>query len=114
MAVLSIDLAGTTPWYGSYINTFHNAAHIELVPERCTGAAECIQVCPRDVLEMNERGHKVEVRKPDGCIQCGACIVQCPTDALRFRYDDGGVVEAPTIRSTRMNMLGRRSIDVRP
>jgi hypothetical protein len=24
MGVLSIDLAGTTPWYGSYINTFHN------------------------------------------------------------------------------------------
>jgi NAD-dependent dihydropyrimidine dehydrogenase PreA subunit len=113
MAILSIDLAGTTPWYGSYINTFHNEAHIELVPDHCTGAAECIEVCPRDVLEMNERRRKVEIKKPDWCIQCGACIVQCPTDALRFRYDDGRVVEARTIRRTRMNLLGRRSVEVR-
>jgi NAD-dependent dihydropyrimidine dehydrogenase PreA subunit len=110
MAVLSVDLAGTTPWYGSYINTFHNAAHIELVADRCTGAADCVQVCPRDVLAMNGRRRKVAIRKPDQCIQCGACIVQCPEDALRFRYDDGRVVEAPTIRRTHMNMLGRRRV----
>jgi NAD-dependent dihydropyrimidine dehydrogenase PreA subunit len=113
MAILSIDLAGTTPWYGSYINTFHNNAHIELVTDRCSGAAECVQVCPRDVLKMNGRRRKVEINKPDQCIQCGACIVQCPEDALRFRYDDGRVVEAPTIRRTRMNLLGRRGVQVR-
>lgn len=113
MAVLSIDLAGTTPWYGSYINTFHNEAHIELIADRCAGAAECVQVCPRDVLKMNGRRRKVEIARPDQCIQCGACIVQCPENALRFRYDDGRVVEAPTIRRTRMNMLGRRSVEVR-
>ncbi len=113
MGVLSIDLAGTTPWYGSYINTFHNEAHIELVADRCAGAAECVQVCPRDVLKMNGPRRKVEIRNPDQCIQCGACIVQCPEDALRFRYDDGRVVEAATIRRTRMNLLGRRSVGVR-
>ncbi len=113
MTILSIDLAGTTPWYGSYINTFHNKARIELVTDRCTGAADCVQVCPRNVLKMNGRLRKVEINDPDQCIQCGACIVQCPEDALRFRYDDDRVVEAPTIRRTRMNMLGRRSVSVR-
>lgn len=112
MAVLSLDLAGTTPWYASTINTFHNEAHIELMRDRCNGSAECVQVCPRDVLGMNGRQRKVEIRRPDKCIQCGACIVQCPQDALRFRYDDGRVVEAPTIRRTRMNLLGRRGIAV--
>jgi len=113
MGVLSVDLAGTTPWYGSYINTFHNVAQVDLVEERCTGAAECVQVCPRDVLHMNGHRRKVEIVRPDQCIQCGACVVQCPEDALRFRYDDGRVVEAETIRRTRMNMLGRRTVDVR-
>jgi NAD-dependent dihydropyrimidine dehydrogenase PreA subunit len=112
MGVLSIDLAGTTPWYGSYINRFHNEAHVDLVEDRCTGAAECVQVCPRNVLQMNGRRRKVEIRRPDQCIQCGACIVQCPEDALRFRYEDGRVVEAPTIRRTRMNMVGRRTVEV--
>ncbi len=113
MAILWIDLAGTTPWYGSYINTFHNNARIELVEECCTGAAECVQVCPRDVLHMNGRRRRVEIRSPGQCMQCGACIVQCPEDALRFHYGDGRLVEAPTIRRTRMNLLGRRSVEVR-
>ncbi len=112
MAVLSIDLAGTTPWYASSINNFHNKPQIELVANRCAGAAECVQVCPRDVLKMNGRRRKVEISKPDQCIQCGACIVQCPEDAMRFRYDDGRVVEATTIRRTRLNLLGRRKIEL--
>ena len=110
MGILGIDLAGTTPWYGSYINTFRNVAHIELVPERCTGTATCVLVCPKDVLAMNGPARKVDIVRPEDCIQCGACIVQCPTDALRFRYQDDRVVEAATIRTTRMNMLGRRTV----
>ena len=112
MAVLSVDLAGTTPWYGSYINTFHNEARIDLVEERCTGAAVCVEVCPRDVLRMDGHRRKVEIKRGVDCIQCGACIVQCPEDALRFRYDDDRVVEAATIRQTRMNMLGRRTVEM--
>lgn len=110
MAMLSIDVAGTTPWYDSNVNTYLNPAHIEIVSDRCTGAAECVQVCPRDVLKMNGRRRKVEIAQPDQCIRCGACVVQCPENALRFRTDDGGVIEAPTIRTTRMNLLGRRTI----
>jgi len=113
MGVLSVDLAGTTPWYASYINSFHNEPHVELVEERCTGAADCVQVCPRDVLKMNGTRRKVEIKHPDQCIQCGACIVQCPEDALRFHYEDGRIVEAATIRTTRMNMLGRRTVEVK-
>jgi len=111
--VLAVDLAGTTPWYRSYINAFHNEAHIDLIEERCTGAADCVQVCPRDVLQMNGARHKVEIARANQCIECAACVVQCPEDALRFRYDDGRTVEAATIRRTRLNMLGRRSVPMR-
>lgn len=113
MAILSVDLAGTTPWYPSDLDICTTPVEIELVTERCTGAAECVQVCPRDVLKMNGRRRKVEIRRPEQCIRCGACVVQCPEDALRFRGEDGGVVEAATIRSTRMNMLGQRIVPVR-
>jgi NAD-dependent dihydropyrimidine dehydrogenase PreA subunit len=112
MALLSIDLAGTTPWYGSNINTFRNKAHIDLIADRCTGVSECVQVCPRNVFRMNESQRKVEVVRPNDCIQCGACIVQCPRDALRFRYDNGRIVEPATIRKTRMNMVGRRTVQL--
>lgn len=112
MLVFSIDIAGTTPWYGSYINTFKNHAHIDLVADRCNGSADCLLVCPRDVFRLDGKKHKVDLKSPDDCIECGACIVQCPRDALRFRYDDGRVVEPSIIRRTRMNMLGKRTVSV--
>jgi NAD-dependent dihydropyrimidine dehydrogenase PreA subunit len=108
MAVVSIDLAGTTPWYASDINSRRNPVRIDLVESRCAGAAECVQVCPRDVLQMTGVRRKVAIARPSQCIECGACIVQCPEDALRFRYEDGRVIEAATVRTTHLNLMGRR------
>ncbi|MCA9617655.1 MAG: 4Fe-4S binding protein [Myxococcales bacterium] len=112
MALLSVDLAGTTPWFPGTINSIGNHFDLELVEDRCTGAAACVQVCPRDVLHMDGKRRKVAVVQPDACVRCGACIVQCPEDALQFRFDDGHVVPAATVRSTRVNMLGRRTVAV--
>jgi NAD-dependent dihydropyrimidine dehydrogenase PreA subunit len=110
--ILSVDLEGTTPWHPSTISSFHNDFEIELVEDRCTGAAECVQVCPREVLKMDGRRRKVVLARPEACIRCGACIVQCPEDALQFRFSDGRVVEPASVRSTRLNMLGRRTVPV--
>jgi NAD-dependent dihydropyrimidine dehydrogenase PreA subunit len=112
IGLLTIDFAGTTPWYPSYINSFHNVPTVTLFADRCAGAADCVQVCPRDVLEMDGKARKVRIAHPDQCIACGACIIQCPEDALCFRYPDGRAVEAETIRTTRLNMLGRRTIEL--
>ena len=112
MALLSIDLAGTTPWYPSSINSVGEDFRVALDDDRCTGTTECVQVCPRDVLRMNGGRRKVEIVRPDQCIRCGACIVQCPEDALFFRSADGRVVEPSTVRSTRLNMLGKRTVQL--
>ena len=88
------------------------APHIDLVEERCNGSADCVLVCPRDVLEMNGPRRKVEIANPDRASSAARASCSAPTDALRFRYDDGRVVEASTIRRTRLNMLGRRTVQV--
>lgn len=51
------------------------------------------------------------IAKPDACLRCGARVVQCPEDALHFRFTDGPVVPAKQIRKTRMNLVGRRTIE---
>ncbi len=109
-ALLSVDLPGTTPWYPSAMA--HDRFEIELLVEACRGAADCVSVCPRGVLRMNGPIRKVEIVDQASCIRCGACVVQCPEDALRFRRPDGRIVEPKTIRTTRLNLLGRRTIDV--
>jgi NAD-dependent dihydropyrimidine dehydrogenase PreA subunit len=112
MAVLYLDLAGTTPWYPSNINSFGNRFRVELLEDRCNGAAACVLVCPREVLKMDGSARRVAMARPEDCIRCGACIVQCPQDALRFRFDDGRVVEPAAVRSTKLNLLGRRTVEV--
>jgi len=113
MGVLSIDLAGSTPTYPSSINSFRNHPKLELLEDACTGRADCVLVCPTGTLEMDGPRRKVKIAHQDHCIVCGACIVQCPEDALQLRYPDGRVVAPATIRRTRLNMLGRRTVEVR-
>ena len=110
MLMLSLDLAGTTPLYPSTINTRGNRFDLVLNAERCTGVADCVQVCPRDVLAMDGKLRRVRIQRPDACIRCGACVVQCPEDALFFRFADGRTLSPTQIRATRMNMLGRRAV----
>ena len=111
MLPLSLDLAGTTPWYPGTLNSVGNHFDLELDADRCTGAADCVKVCPREVLAMAGKERKVVIAKPDACLRCGACVVQCPEDALHFRFTDGPVVPAEQIRKTRMNLVGRRTIE---
>jgi len=112
MAVLSIDLTGTTPFYPSSINTRAGTPRITLDPDRCTGAADCISVCPSGVLQLHGNPPKAVINHPETCIACGGCIVQCPEDALYFTMPDGSIVEPAMIRTTRLNLLGDRSIEV--
>lgn len=111
VGALALDFEGTTPWYASALAAAGHA-RVELVEARCSGAAECVQVCPRGVLAMDGRRRKVAIVDEDACIRCAACIVQCPEDALRFRFDDDSVVEAASIRRTRLNLLGRRTVEL--
>jgi NAD-dependent dihydropyrimidine dehydrogenase PreA subunit len=109
VSVLSLDITGTTPWYPGGVSSLWNEFAVELADNRCSGSAECVQVCPRGVLRMNGKLRRVEMADRHRCIRCGACVVQCPDDALRFRFSDGRVVEPATVRSTPLNFLGRRT-----
>lgn len=113
MVVLSVDLAGSTPMYPSTVNArVGGVPGIFLEVDRCTGAADCVQVCPWDVFSMTNKPRNAEIVDPGACIACGACIVQCPEDALYFCFPDGRVVAPSTVRSTRLNLLGARTVDI--
>jgi NAD-dependent dihydropyrimidine dehydrogenase PreA subunit len=107
VAVLSIDLAGSTPVYKSGLHE-DRLLRIVLDIQRCRAAARCEQVCPTNVFAIDrDRGKAVLVR-PQRCVQCGACIVQCPFDALSFESPKGDVVTPETVRRFKLNLLGHR------
>lgn len=57
---------------------------LKVDPERCTGCATCIEVCPKAVYalyRLDGRQKSRAVRFED-CCQCTACVKQCPERAI--------------------------------
>ncbi len=49
-------------------------------PDKCVGDEECIEVCPVNVLQL-QNGRAFPVRKDD-CIGCESCIQVCDYIAI--------------------------------
>jgi 2-oxoglutarate ferredoxin oxidoreductase subunit delta len=60
---------------------------ITINTEWCKGCYICVDVCPQNVLEVNEslflRGfHPVAVARPEDCTICRQCELLCPDLAI--------------------------------
>lgn len=52
--------------------------------EKCIRCGLCVEICPEDILVMEEDGIKVEY--PLECCWCDACEMDCPAEAIRVRF----------------------------
>ncbi len=50
----------------------------------CKGCGICIKVCPKNVLEFDER-LKAEAVRMDDCIGCKQCDIFCPDLAITVK-----------------------------
>jgi NAD-dependent dihydropyrimidine dehydrogenase PreA subunit len=105
--IMSIDLLGSTPVYKSSLHE-DRFLEVRIDEDKCRGIGFCEQVCPRGCYEVNKTLHRAMISRPDRCVRCGACIVQCPFDALYFRSPGGRVISPDTIRTYKLNLLGKR------
>ena len=59
-------------------------AKLTFKTEICKGCGLCINVCPKNVLELNKdklnsKGHHPgEAARPDDCVGCAFCATMCP------------------------------------
>ncbi len=49
---------------------------------KCSGCAECVDVCPAECLEL--RPPLPHLPRPGDCVSCGLCVLICPDGALRL------------------------------
>lgn len=63
-----------------------NVVTLALDPRLCIGCRRCVEVCPHQVLTMQDRLASIIDR--DACMECGACARNCPTSAVTV---DAGV-----------------------
>ena len=64
-----------------------NVVTLEYFPDKCTGCRRCIEVCPRQVIEMRDK--KAFILDRDRCIECGACANNCEYQALQVKAGVG-------------------------
>lgn len=57
-----------------------NVSTLRHYPDKCTGCAMCVEVCPHGVFEMD--GRKARVTDKDLCMECGACAKNCAFGAI--------------------------------
>ncbi len=50
----------------------------------CIGCGTCVPTCPTDVLRMNEKTGKAEIKYPQDCQVCYLCQQYCPVDAINI------------------------------
>jgi len=51
--------------------------------DECIGCGICAEMCPEDVLEVDEEKEVCIVARPDDCIECEACAVNCEYEAIQ-------------------------------
>jgi ferredoxin len=105
--IISLDLMGSTPIYKIGL---HEDRFLKIVvdEEKCKGAGFCEQVCPKNCHEVDTNRHITTIPGIEKCVQCGACIVQCPFDALYFMDQNGIILHPVTIRTFKLNLIGKR------
>ena len=107
--IISLDLMGSTPIYKSGL---HEDRFLKVILDenKCKGAGFCEKVCPRNCYEVDKKQHRATMPMAEQCVQCGACIVQCPFDALYFKTPKGDIITPKSIRTFKLNLIGKRSI----
>ena len=48
----------------------------------CTGCGICAEICPMDVIRMDEETNKAEIRYQEDCMLCEFCVLDCPEKAI--------------------------------
>lgn len=50
--------------------------------ETCLGDGICAEICPEDILEVEDQKAATVEGRADACILCGQCVAVCPTYSL--------------------------------
>jgi len=60
---------------------------IEIDRNKCTGCNVCYNVCPQNVIKMENK--KAYIENYINCMECGACALNCQFDAINLTKGTG-------------------------
>ncbi len=93
-------------------------AEFKIDKKLCKGDGRCVEVCPMQILKLNEKDKTPEfiLGGAEICINCGHCFASCPFNAIKLAglNSDSTVkldpANLPNPKQVEMFLKGRRSI----
>ena len=61
---------------------------IEIDVKKCTGCANCVNVCLASCFEIKEK--KANIKNLENCMECAACWYICEENAIIFNWPKDG------------------------
>ncbi len=55
---------------------------LRIDPESCSGCEVCAEVCPTDVIRMDDASGKAVIRYHENCMTCYNCELECPCGSI--------------------------------
>ena len=52
--------------------------------QRCNGCGACTELCPGDLLAIDEKTKKAYIRDARDCWECFSCVKACPRTAIEI------------------------------
>jgi len=52
---------------------------------RCDGCGHCVDICPSDIMHINETVRRAVNIEPNFCWECYSCVKACPQNAIDVR-----------------------------
>jgi len=54
-------------------------------PDKCLGCAQCVQICPSNIMHIDPTQGRALNVEPAMCWECFACVKACPEGAIEVR-----------------------------
>lgn len=54
---------------------------VKIDQSACIGCSQCMEICPGNVIRMNEDG-KAYLKQPSDCWSCVSCMKECQVGAI--------------------------------
>ena len=52
---------------------------------RCDGCGHCVDICPSDIMHIDETIRRAKNIEPNFCWECYSCVKACPQNAIDVR-----------------------------
>jgi len=83
---------------------------------RCDGCGLCVDICPSDIMHIDETNRRAKNIEPNFCWECYSCVKACPNHAIDVRgYADllqwATVLECD-VKKKKEQSLGKLSLEM--